>query len=240
MSMQNRQTAQKLSVLAALSLLSASALGGGYTGFESLSEGVSGPSFTDGGITFFGLNNDSGINPDGSLFGPGEYGTDFLVENATLAINDFPDTLGGSNALSWGQPWAWIPGENLSINIVSTFSMTTNSIETDGSLDLLYFENGPWGGITIELLATLGGEVVNSDSIVISDLGGRDGLFGDQLSVSGVAFDTLTVNARFDDGTSTAFAGLVDNVSITPAPSSLAVMLAGTVIVRRRRGSCTL
>tara|TARA_A100001391_G_scaffold166456_3_gene126575 strand:- start:263 stop:967 length:705 start_codon:yes stop_codon:yes gene_type:complete len=233
-------SSHKFTSFAALSLLSASALAGGYTGFESLSEGASGPSFTDGGITFFGLNNDSGLNPDGSLFGPGEYGSDFIIENATLAINDFPDTLSGSNALSWGQSWAWIPGENLSINIVSTFSMTTNSIETDGSLDLLYFENGPWGGITIELLATLDGEVVNSDSILISDRGGRDGLIGDRLSVSGVAFDTLSVNARFDDGTSTVFAGLVDNVSITPAPSTLAVLLAGTAIVRRRRGSCSL
>jgi len=238
MSTHKRSLFSSLAALSMLPVLSTSVLAGGFTGFEDPREGFMGDSFSDGGITFFGMNTNSGLNPDGSLFKPGEYGTDFIVENATLAINDYPDTLSGSNALSFGTNY--IAGDNLSINIVSNFSMTTNSIETDGSFDLLYFENGPWGGITIELLATLGGEIVNSDSIVISDLGGRDSLIGDRLSVSGVAFDTLSVNARFDDGTSTVFAGLVDNVSITPAPSTLAVMLAGTMIVRRRRGSCTL
>jgi len=211
-----------------------SALANGYTGFEDPREGFMGPSFTDGGITFFNLNNDSGLNPDGSTYGPGEYGTDFIVENATLAVNDFPGTLSGSNALSWGN--AFVPGDSLSINIVSTFSMSTNTIETDASFDILYFENGPWGGITIELLALNRGDVVNSDSILISDLGGRDNLIGDRLGVSGVEFDTLVVNARFDDGTSTVFAGLIDNVNITPAPGTAGLlMMAGAAMTRRRR-----
>jgi len=211
-----------------------SALAGGFTGFEGLTEGVAGDTFSHGGITFYNLNNDSGINPDGSNFGPGDYGTNFIIENATLAVNDFPGTLSGTNALSWGN--AFVPGDSLSINIVSTLSMTTGQQETDASFNILYFENGPWGGITIELLAMLNGDVVNSDSILISDLGGRDNLIGDMLSVNGVAFDSLTLNARFDDGTSTAFAGLIDNVTITPAPGTVGVLLlAGTGIVRRRR-----
>ena len=220
--------------IAALASISTSTLAGGFTGFETPREGFIGSSFTDGGITFFGLNNDSGLNPDGSIYGPGEYGTDFIIENATLAINDFPDTLSGSHALSWGN--SFVPGDNLSINIVSTFSMTTNSVETDAWFDILYFENGPWGGITIELLAFNRGDLVNSDSILISDLGGRDGLIGDQLGVFGVEFDSLTVNARFEDGTSTVFAGLIDNVNITPAPGTVGVLaVAGGAFSRRRR-----
>ncbi len=217
-----------------LASLGSIAFAGGYTGFETPREGFAGSSFTDGGITFYDLNNDSGLNPDGTTYGPGDYGTDFISPNATLAINDYPDVLSGSHALSWGT--SFIAGDNLSINIVSTFSMTTDSIETDASMDLLYFENGPWGGITIELLAMLGGEIVNTDSILISDLGGRDGLIGDRLSVTGVEFDSLTVNARYADGTSTVFAGLLDNVTITPAPGTVGLLaLAGTGIVRRRR-----
>lgn len=228
-----RNTKTILSTVAIASLCSA-AFAGGSTGFEDPREGFMGSSFTDGGITFFNLNNDSGLNPDGSTYGPGEYGTDFIVENATLAINDYPDTLSGTNALSWGT--SYIAGDNLSINIVSTFSMTTNTNETDASLDILYFENGPWGGITIELLAYNHGELVNFDSILVSDLGGRDNLIGDSLSVSGIEFDTLTVNARFDDGTSTVFAGLIDNVNITPAPGTVGIFLiAGTGAIRRRR-----
>lgn len=226
---------QTLIGIAALTTLCSASFAGGYTGFETPREGFMGSSFTDGGITFFGLNSDSGLNPDGSSYGPGEYGTDFIVENATLAINDFPDTLSGSHALSWGT--SFIAGDNLSVNIVSGFSMTTNSIETEAMFDILYFENGPWGGITIELLAYNRGDVVNSDSILISDLGGRDGLIGDQLSVSGIEFDTLTVNARFADGTSTVFAGLIDNVNITPAPGTAGLFLmAGGIASRRRRG----
>ncbi|MDF1809591.1 MAG: PEP-CTERM sorting domain-containing protein [Phycisphaerales bacterium] len=229
------KTTQTIIAGITLASLSSIALAGGYTGFEDPREGFVGSSFTDGGISFYDLNNDSGLNPDGSTYGPGEYGTDFIVENATLAINDFPGVLSGAHALSWGT--SYIAGDNLSINIVSTFSMTTNSVETDASFDLLYFENGPWGGITIELLATLRGDVVNMDSILISDLGGRDGLVGDQLSVSGIEFDALTVNARFADGTSTVFAGLIDNVTITPAPGTLGLLaISGAGLARRRRG----
>ncbi|MEZ6163342.1 MAG: MYXO-CTERM sorting domain-containing protein [Phycisphaerales bacterium] len=220
--------------IALVALSSGLAVAGGYTGFENLSEGFAGASFSDGGITFFGMNNDSGLNPDGSTYEPGEYGTDFIIENATLAINDFPGTLSGTNVLSWGT--SFIGGDNLSINILSTFSMTTGQLETAASLNLLYFENGPWGGITIEMLAMRDGMLVNSDSILISDLGGRDNLIGDQLSVSGIAFDTLTINARFDDGTSTVFAGLIDNVTITPAPGTAGLLLmAGAGVMRRRR-----
>jgi hypothetical protein len=224
------------SIVSMMSIATAStfAAAGGFTGFEDPREGFVGSEFTDGGITFYNLNNDSGLNPDGSTYVPGEYGTDFIVENATLAINDFPDTLSGSHALSWGT--SFIAGDNLSINIVSTFAMSTGQVETDASFDLLYFENGPWGGITIELLAMMGDDVVNTDSILISDLGGRDNLLGTQMSVSGVEFDSLVLNARFDDGTSTVFAGLIDNVSITPAPSSVGVLaIAGTGLIRRRR-----
>ena len=225
---------QTLIGIAALATLSATSFAAGYTGFETPREGFMGSSFTDGGITFFGLNNDSGLNPDGSTYVPGEYGTDFIVENATLAINDFPDTLSGTNALSWGSNF--IAGDNLSVNIVSPFSMSTNQTETDAWFDILYFENGPWGGIIIELLAFNRGDLVNSDSITISDLGGRDNLIGDQLGVFGVEFDSLTVNARFADGTSTVFAGLIDNVNITPAPGTVGILaIAGAGMVRRRR-----
>lgn len=218
----------------AIAALSTGALADGFTNFDSLTEGFMGSSFTDGGITFFGLNNDSGINPDGSNFGPGDYGTNFIIENATLAVNDFPAYLSGPNALSFGN--AFVPGDNLSINIVSTFSMTTGSIANAADMDLVYYENGPWGGIHLNLYAMLAGSVVGQDTIVISDLGGRDNPVGGHLSISGVSFDTLVFNAQFANGTSTAFAGIVDNVRIVPAPGAASLLsLAGVVLTRRRR-----
>ncbi len=203
--------------------------------FETPREGFAGEIFTDNGITFSRLNDVSGMNPDGSSYGPGEYGRQFIVENATLAINDFPGVLGGAHALSFGN--SFIAGENLSINVLSSFHISTGRVENAASLDMLLFENGPWGGITISLDATLGGNLVASDSFVISDLGGRDGLVGRSLSIDGVGFDSLEVSARWDDGTYAAFAGLVDNVAITPTPGAMTMLAMGSVAMLRRKRS---
>tara|TARA_R110000868_G_scaffold241497_1_gene496234 strand:- start:232363 stop:233049 length:687 start_codon:yes stop_codon:yes gene_type:complete len=205
----------------------------GVTGFESMTEGFAGESFTDGGITFSALNDVAGINPDGSHFVAGEYGRQFIVENATLAINDFPDALSGTNALSFGS--TYIAGDNLSINILSSFHMTTGQVESYASMDLLFFENGPWSGITLSLDATLDGTLVASDSYMLSDLGGRDNLVGRSLSIDGVAFDSLQLSARYSDGTYTAFAGLMDNVVITPTPGTLGLLATGSLLGMRRR-----
>lgn len=213
-------------------LLASSTLAG-LADFESAPEGFAGETFVDGGITFSQLNDVSGINPDGSSFVPGEYGRQFIVENATLAINDFPGILGGTNALSFGN--SFIAGDNLSINILSSFHMSTGQIENSASLDMLMFENGPWGGIVISLDALLGGSVVATDSFTISDLGGRDNLVGKALSIDGVNFDSLQLSARMSDGTYTAFAGLVDNVSITPTPGATGLLAMGSLIGLRRR-----
>jgi len=205
----------------------------GVTGFESMTEGFAGESFTDGGITFSSLNDVDGINPDGSHFVAGEYGRQFIVENATLAINDFPGALSGTNALSFGS--TYIAGDNLSINILSSFHMTTGQVESYASMDLLFFENGPWSGITLSLDATLDGALVASDSYMLSDLGGRDNLVGRSLSIDGVAFDSLQLSARYSDGTYTAFAGLMDNVVITPTPGTLGLLATGSLLGMRRR-----
>lgn len=221
-------------ILIASALLATNALGS-IADFESQTEGFAGPTLTDNGITFSHLNEFSGVNPDGSNFVPGEYGTDFIVENATLAINDFPSALSGTNALSWGT--AFIAGDNLSINIASSFRMSTGSVENYASMSLLIFENGPWGGIELSLQAMREGAVVGMDTIVISDLGGRDNLVGKTLTIDGVEFDELLLAARFEDGTYTAFAGLADNITITPSPSSIALlMMGGIATTRRRRG----
>ncbi|MEZ6241897.1 MAG: MYXO-CTERM sorting domain-containing protein [Phycisphaerales bacterium] len=202
--------------------------------FDSETEGFKGASFTSGGITFFGVNSVAGLNPDGSNFVPGEYGTDLIVERAITLFNDFPSVVSSPNVLGFGS--AFVPGDNLSINIFSTVSMTTGSVQNAASLDLLYFENGPWGSIDIHFDALLGGSVVGSDGLTISDLGGRDNLTSVHLSIDGVNFDELRLYAQFGNGTNTVIAGIVDNVSITPAPGTAALLaLGGLVSVRRRR-----
>ena len=219
--------------LAGIALASGTSFGA-FADFDAETEGFKGASFTSSGITFYGVNGNSGMNPDGSVFEPGDFGTDLIVENATLAYNDFPDVLSPFNTLGFGR--SFVPGDSLTINLVTEVHMTTGQVETAASLDLLYYENGPWGGIIVRLDAIKDGSVVGGDSFQISDLGGRDNLITGELSFSGVEFDTLRLHAIYPDNTPTLFASIIDNVSITPAPgvAMLAPMaLAG--LGRRRR-----
>ncbi len=220
-------------MMGVIGLASGAALAGGSSGFEGFAEGFYGDSFSAGGINFYGLNSVSGMNVDGSNFEPGDYGTDFIVENAGLAIADFPDFLSGQNALSTGR--AFVPGVSLSVNIFSDFSMSTGSVENAASMNLIYYENGPWGGIRVNFDAMRNGQVVASDSFEISDLGGRDNLIGRTLSVSGVEFDEVRLHATLADGTATAMTGLFDNVVITPAPGAGAILALGGLGLSRRR-----
>jgi len=202
--------------------------------FDAETEGFMGSTFTTGGITFSDLNSVSGLNPDGSNFVPGEYGTDFIVENAALLFADFPGIGSAPNVLGFGS--AFVPGDNLSINIFSTISMTNGQVQDSASLDLIYFENGPWGDIEVHFDALLGGATVASDGFTVANLDGRDNVTVAHLAISGVAFDELRLYATFADGTNTVIAGVIDNVTITPAPGTVAVMgLGGLALTRRRR-----
>ncbi len=206
---------------------------GDVANFDADAEGFKGSSFTSGGITFFDLNTVTGENPDGSGFGPGDYGTDLIVERAVALFNDFPGVVSSPNVLSWGS--AFVPGDNLSVNIFSTVSMTNGSVQNSASLDLLYFENGPWGAIDIHFDALLGGSVVASNVLTVSDLGGRDNITSTHLSINGVEFDELRLYAQFGNGTNTVIAGVIDNVTITPAPGAASLLVIGGLVGARRR-----
>ncbi len=202
--------------------------------FDSDSEGFKGSSFTSGGITFFDLNTHSGMNVDGSSFVAGDYGTDLIVERALTLAGDFPGQVSSPNVMGWGN--AFVPGDNLTINIFSDVAMTTGSVENFVSLDMFYYENGPWGGIELHFDALLGGSVVATDGFTIANGGGRDNITSTTLSISGVSFDELRLYATLSDGTFTAMTGVIDNVSITPAPSGAALLgLGGLALARRRR-----
>lgn len=227
------QTFMRTSALLGIAAVSGPVLAGGAADFDAETEGFLGSSFTSGGITFFDINTNSGLNPDGSTFGPGDYGTDFIIERAVALANDF-GAVSSPNVLGFGR--ALVPGDNLSINLVTDFSMTTGSIENAASLDLFHFEGGPWEGIIVRLEASLGGSVVASDSYeILGNGGGRDYVKHTPLQVDGADFDTLTLYATFADGTNTVIAGVVDNVVITPSPAGLGVLLLGGVMAGRRR-----
>ncbi|MCG3123990.1 MAG: hypothetical protein GIKADHBN_02429 [Phycisphaerales bacterium] len=183
--------------------------------FDSLVEGDLGPTFVDGGITFFGLDDRAGTadapfsceRADGTLGGPG---------------------FSAPNAMGFG---SWVPGPFAAFSQCGSFSFTTGAVETFASVDV--FEWMSPAGNTIWLEAYRNGVLVASDSAVIP---GNLQINHWTLSVSGSAFDTLRVNGTgpTDRG---IFIGLVDNVVVVPGPATAGVAAAAVLLGLRRRRS---
>lgn len=206
--------------------------------YDDLSEAFYGNTFHYNGVTYTDVNNVSGVFPDGNTFEPGGgvdgLGDQVIVENATLLYNDFPGWGSANNALTFGS--AFITGDNLSLGAISTVTMDLDEIADAASLEMAYFENGPWGGIVYHLDAFMGGTLVDSDSFSIADGGGRDNIAFATMSVGGVEFDSLQLYATFG-AEYTAPRILVDNLTLNtvPAPASAALLGLGALAARRRR-----
>lgn len=208
---------------------------GQFADFDNETEGFLGTSYTSGGVSFFDANNVSGFYPDGAPFNDTELGSDFIIEQSTVVWNDFPGFVSFPNTLTFGR--AFVPGDNVTIGPLATASMSAAGSFTDGSLDLVYYENGPWGGITVTLEAILGGNVVDSTSFVVAgnDPNGRDNPAATHLAVNAPAFDSMRIYATLN-GDYTTIRGLVDNVSFVPAPGALGLAgVAGLMAFRRRQ-----
>ena len=165
--------------------------------FEDLEEGFYGKTFEYAGMFFQDINQVSGVFPDGETFGPQEF-DEVTIEDATFFYNDFPEWGSPDKALTFGS--AFVVGDNLSLGRISSATIVLDEDQTSVTMDIAYYENGPWGGIVFHLDAIQLGEVVGSaDPITISDLGGRDNIALGTLSISGVEFDELHLYATFGD-----------------------------------------
>lgn len=231
-----------ISALLTASALAAPAFAGmSVSHYDDLTENFYGESFSYNGVTYHSVNNVHGVFPDGNTFEPGGgingLGNQVIVENATLLYNDFPSFGSANNALTFGS--SYIVGDNVSLGAISTVTMDLDEVADFASLEMAYYENGPWGGIVYHLDAYSGGSVVASDSFSISDLGGRDNIAFATLSVGsvgGVTFDSLRLYATLGSD----YSGpriLVDNLTINsvPAPGTLALLGLGGLAARRRR-----
>lgn len=182
--------------------------------YENFAEGFLTTTFSHNGVTYRDANLHGGVFPDGSTFTSEDLGSDFAIEIATFFYNDFPAYGSPVKCLTFGR--AFIPGDNLTIGPLSSVWMDLDAPASAASLDIAYYENGPWGGIEYHLDALLGGVVVASDSFTLSDLGGRDNPNFSSLSVSAEEFDTLHIYATFD-GQFSAPRGMIDDLAITSA-----------------------
>ena len=190
--------------------------------FENLAEGFHGTELIDNGVRFYDVNIVDGVYPDGNTFIAGDdpidgLGTELIVETATFFYNDFPTWGSPSNALTFGR--AFIGGDNLTIGPLSTVSMDLETAADSASVEIAFYENGPWGGIVIHFEAHMNGALVDADTYTLSDLGGRDNPATATLSVSGGQFDSLrmysTLGAEF-----TAPRIMIDDLTINPAQAT--------------------
>lgn len=203
--------------------------------YDDLVEGSLGPSMTYNGVSYRDVNNVSGVFPDGGTFTAGDLGDLLIVEDATWFFLDFPAWGSSPNTLTFGT--SFVPGPNLTVGPLATAWMDLPSVASAATVDMAFYENGPWGGIVFHLDAVKGGAVVSSDTLTISDLGGRDNITVDSLSVSGAEFDSLHLYATFGAEYS-APRLMIDNLDVTyvPAPAGAALLgLAGLGLRRRAR-----
>ncbi|MBX3356788.1 MAG: hypothetical protein KF745_00010 [Phycisphaeraceae bacterium] len=202
--------------------------------YDDLPEGFLGSAFDYNGVQYRDVNGVGGVFPDGSTFVPADIGNDFIIENAGLLYGDFPGWGSPSNCLTFGT--SYIGGENLSLGAFATAWMDLPQVSDSISFDMVFYENGPWGGIVFHLDAYLNGNVVGTDSFTISDLGGRDNIAFSTLSVSGVQFDSAHIYATFGASLS-APRLMIDDLTINtvPAPASAGVLAAMALGLRRRR-----
>lgn len=214
----------------------ASSAGTVVSNFDDLAEGFQGSSWTYNGITYSNVNNQAGIYADGTPFVAGENGDQVIVETATILYNDFPTWGSGNNGLTFGT--SFIPGNNLTIGALISVDMDLGGVANTASLDIAYYENGPWIGIEYHLDAYRNGALVGGDMFTIegNDPNARDNIAFNTLSFDGTEFDSLVLYATLN-GEFTAPRGLIDDVTIgyIPAPGALALMGLGGLAVRRRR-----
>lgn len=211
---------------------------GNLVDYEDLSEGFLGATFTHQGITYHDVNNVSGFYADGTAFSPGEPGTELIIENAAIFYGDFPSYGSPINSMTFGN--AFVTGDNLSIGALASVYMDFDTLVNSASLDLAYYENGPWGNIEFRLDAILNGQVVTSDNFFIANGGGRDNAAVATMSVSGTEFDTLHLYAMLN-GSYTVPRAMIDDVNFAPVPEPATIAALGlgaaAIASRRRRKS---
>ena len=192
--------------------------GPSISNYDDLVEGSLATSYVYNGVSYHDVNGIGGVFPDGSTFTPDDVGDQLIIEDATDFYDVHADYGSAPNSLTFGS--AYIPGPNLTIGALVRVTMDLDQPASAASVDIGYYENGPWGGIVIHLDALDAGTVVASDTITIADGGGRDNDTIATLSVGGATFDSLKLYATYGDQPS-APRVMMDDLTLTPAAASL-------------------
>jgi hypothetical protein len=182
--------------------------------YDDLIEGSLGISTIYNDISYHDVNGIGGVFPDGSTFTADDVGNQLIIEDATDFYGVHPDYGSPPNSLTFGN--SYVPGPNLSLGAMVRVSMDLTQPASSATVDIGYYENGPWGGIEIHLDALDAGTVVASDVLTIADGGGRDNDTIAVLSVSAATFDSLKLYATYN-GQPSAPRVIMDDLALMPA-----------------------
>ena len=182
--------------------------------YDDLTEGFLGTSFDYNGVSYHDVNGIGGVFPDGSTFVPADVGDLLIIEDATDFYGVHPHWGSSPNSMTFGT--SYVQGPNLSLGALVRVTMDLAVPASSATVDLGFYENGPWGGIVLHLDALDGDIVVASDTLTIANGGGRDNDTVATFSVSATTFDHLKLYATYDDQPS-APRVIIDNLALTPA-----------------------
>jgi len=182
--------------------------------YDDLTEGFLGTSFDYNGVSYHDVNGIGGVFPDGSTFVPADVGDQLIIEDATVFYGVHPDYGSSPNSMTFGS--SFVNGPNLSLGALVRVTMDLAVPASSATVDLGFYENGPWGGIVLHLDALDGDTVVASDSLTIANGGGHDNDTVATFSVSAPTFDSLKLYATYEDQPS-APRVIIDDLALTPA-----------------------
>ena len=174
--------------------------------FDDLGEGTEGSSFSDGGITFSGIDERIPDTPGGT----------FDIEATTA-------TLPGFSAPNYLTFEGYVPGldSGYSFGRFGSADIGFSGIAISATMDIFGFENPSTNTLTLEAL--LAGTVVDTDTVTFYD--SLYGVVYRPLAVSGT-FDSLQLVSAGTYELGTSFFG-IDNVRITIVPEPAAAALLG-------------
>lgn len=224
-------------VMLTTALLALPAVGAvSVSNYDDLTEAFYGGTMTYNGVTYSDVNGRAGVFPNGDTFDSSYPGGEIIIENAALFYNDFPGWGSPNNVLTFGS--SFIVGDNVSLGGFVHVRMDLAQVADSASMDMAFYENGPWIGIQFHLEAYLGDALVGSDLYTITgeDPDGRDRVALTTMSVGGAEFDSMRLYATYN-GEFSAPRLLIDDLTINsvPAPGALAVLGLGGLLARRRR-----
>jgi hypothetical protein len=191
--------------------------------FDLLSEGFYGESLTYGCITFYDVDEHLSIGPGGTL----------IIDDASATIPSVPQWQPFFTSPNVLAMTVLRPGPEIGSPRFGEVKMTTGQPETFASVDVLLADWGMPSDYSIILEAFHLGQIVATDIVSL----GLEKTRYEQLVISGVSFDTLRLAANGPDPARAYFKGAIDNVVISPEPSSWAFvgLLAGMYVISARR-----